>query len=117
MFTAIRKHPFIVVFSVVVFVLLVIGFLPQPVLVETVEATQAPLSITIEEEGRTRVIDRYVISAPVTGVACRQQLKVGDNVAQGQALLSIAPLESHSSAMTASRALRSPTRTFTFMSS
>lgn len=94
MFTAIRKHPFIAVFSIVVLVLLVIGFMPQPVMVETVEITQAPLSVTIEEEGRTRVIDRYVISAPVSGVTCRQQLKVGDNVQQGQALLSITPLES-----------------------
>ncbi len=94
MFTAIRKHPLIAVFSIVVLVLLALGFMPQPVLVETVAVTQAPLSVTIEEEGRTRVIDRYVISAPVSGVTCRQQLKVGDNVKQGQTLLSITPLES-----------------------
>jgi HlyD family secretion protein len=93
MFSAIRKHPFIAVFSIGVFVLLGLGFMPQPVLVETVDVIKAPLSVTIEEEGRTRVIDRYVISAPVSGVACRQQLKVGDNVQHGQILLSITPLE------------------------
>ena len=52
------------------------------------------LTVTIEEEGRTRVIDRFIISAPVDGVACRVQLDVGDSVEQGQTLLSISPLES-----------------------
>lgn len=94
MFAAIRNHPFITLFSVIVAVMLVIGFMPQPVLVETVEVTRAPLMVTVEEEGRTRVIDRYVISAPVSGVTCRQQLKVGDKVQQGQILLTISPLES-----------------------
>jgi HlyD family secretion protein len=39
-------------------------------------------------------IDRYVISASVDGVACRQQLKVGDIVKQGQVLLGITALQS-----------------------
>ena len=94
MFTTIRNHPFITLFSMIVAVMLVIGFMPQPVLVETVKGTRAPLMVTVEEEGRTRVIDRYVISAPVSGVTCRQQLKVGDEVQQGQILLTISPLES-----------------------
>ncbi|WP_441296023.1 efflux RND transporter periplasmic adaptor subunit [Solemya velum gill symbiont] len=50
--------------------------------------------MTIEEEGRTRVIDRYVIAAPVDGVTCRVQLDVGDPVEQGQQLLSITPMAS-----------------------
>ena len=52
------------------------------------------MTVSIEEEGRTRLIDRYVISAPVDGVTCRQQLKVGDTVKQGQVLLGITPLQS-----------------------
>jgi len=70
------------------------GFWPQPVLVETHPVERAPLTVSIEEEGRTRVIDRYVVSAPVDGVACRVELDVGDPVEQGQLLLSITPLES-----------------------
>jgi len=89
-----HKHPVITVAAVLTVALLVWGFWPQPVLVETAEVNFAPLTITIEEEGRTRVIDRYIISAPVDGVACRVQLNVGDAVEQGQALLSITPLES-----------------------
>jgi HlyD family secretion protein len=88
------KHPGILAISVLVIGLLVWGFWPRPVLVELVEAQRAPLTVTIEEEGRTRVIDRFIISAPVDGVACRVQLDVGDTVQAGQTLLSISPLES-----------------------
>jgi len=89
-----QKHPVISLIAVLIIGLLVWGFWPQPVLVEAIKAKHAPLTITIEEEGRTRVIDRYVISAPVNGVTCRQQLKVGDSVEKGQILLGITPLES-----------------------
>jgi len=88
------KHPGILAISVLVIGLLVWGFWPRPVLVELVEAQRASMTVTIEEEGRTRVIDRFIISAPVDGVACRVQLDVGDMVQAGQTLLSISPLES-----------------------
>jgi HlyD family secretion protein len=89
-----RQHPVIAVIAVLIIVLLVWGYWPQPVLVEAVAAKRAPLTITIEEEGRTRVVDRYIISAPVDGVACRVQLNVGDAVEKNQVLLGITPLES-----------------------
>ncbi len=89
-----RKHPVITSIVVLIVCLLIWGFWPQPVFVEAIAAKRAPLTITIEEEGRTRVVDRYIISAPVDGVACRQQLNVGDEVTQGQVLLGITPLES-----------------------
>lgn len=90
----VRKHPVITSITVLIVILLIWGFWPQPVFVEAIEAKRAPLTITIEEEGRTRVVDRYIISAPIDGVACRQQLDVGDEVKQGQVLLGITPLES-----------------------
>jgi HlyD family secretion protein len=89
-----RKHPLIALIAVVIALLLAWGFQPQPVMVEAVPASRAPLTITIEEEGRTRVIDRYVIAAPVDGVTCRVELNVGDPVEQGQPLLSITPMAS-----------------------
>ena len=73
--TLLRKHPVITFIAVLIIGLLVWGFWPQPVLVEAIAAKRAPLTVTIEEEGRTRVIDRYVISAPVDGVTCRVQLE------------------------------------------
>jgi HlyD family secretion protein len=94
MLALLRQHPAIAVITVVIIALLAWGFWPQPVLVEAVAAMRAPLAVSIEEEGRTRVIDRYIVSAPVDGVACRVQLEVGDAVEQGQVLLGITPLES-----------------------
>jgi len=89
-----RSHPSILITAVIITLLLIWGFWPQAVPVETASVTRAPLTITIEEEGRTRVIDRYVISAPVDGVACRVQMDVGDDVEKDQVLLGISPLES-----------------------
>jgi HlyD family secretion protein len=88
------KHPGILAISVLVIGLLVWGFWPRPVPVELVKPQRAPMTVTIEEEGQTRVIDRFIISAPVDGVACRVQWDVGDTVQAGQTLLRISPLES-----------------------
>ncbi|PCJ88961.1 MAG: efflux transporter periplasmic adaptor subunit [Thiotrichaceae bacterium] len=89
-----RQHPAITIIAVLIIVLLIWGYWPQAILVETVAVKRAPLMVAIEEEGRTRVIDRYIISAPVDGVACRVQLNVGDPVERNQILLGITPLES-----------------------
>ena len=94
MLTSLRKHPVIFVAAILVAGLLAWGFWPQPVLVEAVFVKRAPMAVTIEEEGRTRVADRYVVSAPVDGVTCRVQLEVGDSVEKGQILLSISAPES-----------------------
>ena len=75
-----KNHPGVFIGSVVIILLLVWGFWPKPILIETTEVKQAPLTVSIEEDGRTRVIDRYVISSPVNGMACRMHLKVGAQV-------------------------------------
>lgn len=89
-----RQHPVIAVSATLLVALILWGFLPQAALVETVAVKRGPMAVTIEEEGRTRVIDRYVIAAPVNGVACRVSLNVGDRVTQDQVLLAITPLAS-----------------------
>lgn len=89
-----REHPLIALITILLTGLIIWGFWPKPIRVEVLPASYAPLTITIEEEGRTRVIDRYSLAAPVNGVTCHQQLKVGDSVTQGQILLTITPLAS-----------------------
>jgi len=71
---------------------LFIGFRPQPVEVDLGKASRAPLRVTIEQEGRTRVVDRYVINAPVNGYAQRIKLDVGDAVVSGDTLVLLEPL-------------------------
>lgn len=73
---------------------LALGFMPRAVPVDIVEATKGPLQVTVEEEGKTRVRDRYVISAPVSGQARRITLRVGDAVQAGQTVAVIEPLRS-----------------------
>lgn len=73
---------------------LVYGFLPRVVAVDAAPAVKGPLAVTIEEEGKTRVMERYVISAPMSGYARRIDLHVGDAVKQGQVLAEIEPARS-----------------------
>jgi HlyD family secretion protein len=94
MLLQIRNHPGIIISTLLIIALLAWGFWPKPLLVESAIAKIAPLTITIEEEGRTRIIDHYIISAPVSGITCLQHLKVGDTVELGQTLLTITPLAS-----------------------
>jgi len=70
------------------------GFWPRPVLVEDAAVSRGPLQVTIEEEGRTRVKDRFVISAPVAGYLRRIELDVGDTLTQGQTVAVLEPLRS-----------------------
>ncbi len=73
---------------------LVFGFLPRALIVDVKHAERGPLSVTVDEEGQTRVIDRYVVSAPVAGFARRIALDVGDPVEAGDILLELEPLRS-----------------------
>ena len=68
------------------------GFWPRPVMVETEAARQSALQVTVEEEGRTRVKDRYLLHAPVDGYLRRIELEVGDAVDAGEAVALLEPL-------------------------
>ncbi len=70
---------------------LVYGFRPQPVKVDMVVAERGPLTVVIAEEGRTRVVDRYIISAPVTAMMARIDLDVGDALATDDSLVTLLP--------------------------
>lgn len=87
-----RRHLGLTLLTLFIAALLVYGFWPQPRPVEVAAVTRAPLQVTVDEEGKTRVIDRYVVSAPVTGYALRIDLHVGDELQQGQVLLLLEPL-------------------------
>jgi HlyD family secretion protein len=69
-----------------------VAWLPKPVPVETARVVEGPLVVTVDEDGRTRVKDRYVVSAPLTGNLTRIELRAGDSVKQGEVLAYIVPL-------------------------
>jgi HlyD family secretion protein len=76
--------------ALVVIVLAAIGvwaFRPQPVAADFATVERGPLEVTVEEEGRTRVRDRYVVSAPLPGRMRRIELEPGDPVVAGKTVL------------------------------
>jgi HlyD family secretion protein len=70
---------------------LAIGFMPRAVPVDVAEVKRAPLAVTVEEEGKTRVTERYQVSTPVAGYVRRIGLDAGDAVKAGQVLAVIEP--------------------------
>jgi HlyD family secretion protein len=67
-------------------------FRPQPVPVDLAEIAQGPIQVTVSDEGETRVKDVFVVSAPLSGLMRRIELKAGDTVtAQKTVVARIAP--------------------------
>ena len=52
---------------------------PQPIEVELAVAQLAPLRVTVREDGKTRIREKYMVSAPVVGRLSRIELNVGDH--------------------------------------
>jgi HlyD family secretion protein len=64
---------------------------PQPIAVEVAEVTRGPFEQTVVDDGKTRVRDRYVVSAPLAGRVERIALDAGDTVRYGQAVALLTP--------------------------
>lgn len=64
--------------------LLAYGFWPRPVSVDTILVKQGALTVTVDDDGETRIREKYSISAPVTGHLLRLQLHPGDLVVQSE---------------------------------
>lgn len=86
-----RKRVMVVAFVVIAVGLVAWWLRPAPVLVETARVTRGPLQVTVDEEGITRVRQRYVIAAPVTGWLGRMTLKEGDSVRTGAVVARVDP--------------------------
>jgi HlyD family secretion protein len=70
------------------------AFAPRPVPVDLTVAERGPLTVTIDEEGETRVRDVYTLSAPVAGRQRRVELEVGDRVVAGDTIaVEIQPID------------------------
>jgi HlyD family secretion protein len=63
------------------------SFQPEPVPVDVTAVTRGPLHGVVEDEGRTRVRDPYVVSAPVAGRLLRVAYRAGDEVEAGSSVL------------------------------
>jgi HlyD family secretion protein len=60
---------------------------PRPMMVDMGEVKRGRMTLTIDEEGRTRVHDAYVVSTPVAGRLLRVHVEPGDAVVAGESLV------------------------------
>jgi HlyD family secretion protein len=68
---------------------IVAGLWPQPVPVETAPATLGTLRAVVAEDGKTRIKQRFVVSAPVTGQLRRIPFKAGAEVQARQTVVAV----------------------------
>ncbi|WP_395339410.1 efflux RND transporter periplasmic adaptor subunit [Ningiella sp. W23] len=87
-----KRHSRIVLWLAIALVLLLaIGysFRPTTVLTDIQQVSKNDLVISVTEEGRTRIHDTYVLSAPVTGNLRRIESEVGDEVTLSDTVVAI----------------------------
>jgi len=102
-----RWLPYVIIIAVLALVAL--GLRPQSSPVETARATNGPLRATVSEEGKTRIRQRYVVSAPVSGQLRRIPFKPGATVEAGVTVVAViepmaaSPLDPRSRALAEAR--------------
>lgn len=80
---------FVLLIAAVIVVGLVYAFMPQPVEVDLVKAERGNVLVTVDQEGKTRIHDKYVVSAPLSGRILRISMRPGDVVEAGKTLLTM----------------------------
>jgi HlyD family secretion protein len=82
-----RWLPWLAVVALVA--LIVAGFWPKPLPVETGRVVTGLLRTTVNEEGKTRIRQRYIVSAPVAGQLRRIPYKAGAELESTQTVVAI----------------------------
>lgn len=79
--------------AVVAAVGLWIGLRPEALSVSTAQVQHRTLTVTVEEQGRTRARDPFIVAAPITGRLLRPAFEAGDEVSAGTVIarISVAP--------------------------
>ncbi len=62
---------------------------PKPIPVDVVIVSRGPVTVTVDEEGKTRIKDVYTVSAPITGKLQRVALQAGDTVTKDESIVAI----------------------------
>ena len=73
--------------TAVILLLIGLSLIPKPQPADFAAVERSALRVTIDEEGETRVRDRFVVSAPLAGRVLRIELEPGDAVKAGETVL------------------------------
>lgn len=65
------------------------GLMPKPIEVEVGVVARGPLTVSVVEEGKTRIRNRYIVSSPVAGQMRRVTLKAGDEVKANETVITV----------------------------
>jgi len=83
----ILKHTRLIAGIVVVLGIVAMAMWPESIEVSAAQVDRGPLQVTLDEDGETRVRDRFVVSAPVAGRLQRIELEPGDRVVRGKTVV------------------------------
>jgi HlyD family secretion protein len=75
--------------AVVVAALLAYAFVPPPAEVDVARVIRGKLEVTVSEDGKTRIKERYVVAAPLSGELLRIDLHPGDAVRAGETVVAV----------------------------
>lgn len=67
------------------------AFAPRPVSIETATVQRGAFESAVEEDAKTRVRDRYLVAAPLSGRLVRIALREGDVVEEGAVVATLTP--------------------------
>lgn len=67
--------------------LIVWSFMPKPVEVDMATVERGTVLVTVDEDGKTRIREKYVVSTPLAGRLLRINMDPGDKVVAGRTLL------------------------------
>lgn len=81
-----RKLPLILVLAALA-AGMVYAFKPKPIAVDMTKVERGELIVTVDQDGKTRIKDRYVVAAPLAGRLQRITLKPGDPATSPLAIL------------------------------
>src|SRR4051794_10271660 len=65
------------------------AFVPRPIEVGLVKVDRGTVRVTVDEDGKTRIREKYIVSAPLNGRILRISLDPGDKVVAGKTLLTM----------------------------
>lgn len=82
-----KQRSLLILFALLLVAAIVYAFLPKPIVVEIARVTRGSLQVTVDHEGRTRIKERYVVSAPLSGRLLRVELHPGDAIKAKETLL------------------------------
>lgn len=66
---------------------IVYGLIPAPIEVDLADVQRGAIRVTVDQDGKTRIREKYVVSAPLAGRLLRIELEPGDEVVASRTLL------------------------------